>query len=160
MTTETEGYDRELKRYREYLYLLARLQVPSGLQGKIDLSGVVQQTLLEVHQALEQLRGRSDGEKAAWMRRALANNLADEIRRRGIDCVHIISWDDYDRFRKVPAGIPESWAEHIGKPLSSVPAPPGSTYANWADHFKAPMIESMGRLGIEFRGIKLLPIKK
>ena len=79
--------------------------------------------------------------------------VADEIRRRGIDSVHIISWDDYDRFRKVPAGIPESWAEHIGKPLSSVPAPPGSSYANWAEHFKAPMIESMGRLGIEFRGI-------
>jgi lysyl-tRNA synthetase class 1 len=79
--------------------------------------------------------------------------VADEIRRRGHDCVHIVSWDDYDRFRKVPVGIPASWAEHIGKPLSAVPAPPGSPYPNWADHFKAPMIESMARLGIEFRGI-------
>src|SRR6266516_4009454 len=26
--------------------------------------------------------------------------VADEIRRRGHDCVHILSWDDYDRFRK------------------------------------------------------------
>ena len=31
--------------------------------------------------------------------------VADEIRRRGIECEHIISWDDYDRFRKVPAGV-------------------------------------------------------
>ena len=28
--------------------------------------------------------------------------VADEIRRRGCECEHIISWDDYDRFRKVP----------------------------------------------------------
>ena len=28
--------------------------------------------------------------------------VADEIRRRGHECVHLISWDDYDRFRQVP----------------------------------------------------------
>lgn len=79
--------------------------------------------------------------------------VADEIRRRGYECVHIVSWDDYDRYRKVPAGIDPSWSEHIGKPLTSVPAPPGSTYANWAEHFKAPMIEALKELGIEFHGI-------
>ncbi len=79
--------------------------------------------------------------------------VADEIRRRGHDCEHIVSWDDYDRFRKVPAGIDASWAEHIGKPLSSVPAPPGSSYPNWAEHFKAPMIEAMAEMGVEYRPI-------
>ncbi|MEU4898743.1 lysine--tRNA ligase [Streptomyces sp. NPDC044780] len=79
--------------------------------------------------------------------------VADEIRRRGYECVHILSWDDYDRYRKVPAGIDPSWSEHIGKPLTSVPAPPGSTYPNWAEHFKAPMIEALRQLGIEFHGI-------
>ncbi len=79
--------------------------------------------------------------------------VADEIRRRGYDCVHILSWDDYDRYRKVPAGIDPSWSEHIGKPLTSVPAPPGSAYANWAEHFKAPMIEALRAMGIEFHGI-------
>jgi len=79
--------------------------------------------------------------------------VADEIRRRGLECVHIISWDDYDRFRKVPAGIDPSWAEHIGKPLTSVPAPAGSQYASWAEHFKAPLIDALARLGIEFHGI-------
>ena len=29
--------------------------------------------------------------------------VADEIRRRGHECEHMLSWDDYDRFRKVPA---------------------------------------------------------
>ncbi|WP_222106114.1 lysine--tRNA ligase [Catellatospora sichuanensis] len=79
--------------------------------------------------------------------------VADEIRRRGHEVVHIISWDDYDRYRKVPAGIDESWAEHIGKPLTSVPAPAGSAYPNWAEHFKASMIESLAQLGVEYRGI-------
>lgn len=79
--------------------------------------------------------------------------VADEIRRRGHPCVHLLSWDDYDRFRRVPAGVDPSWAEHIGKPLSSVPAPPGSEHASWADHFKAPMVAALEELGVDYRGI-------
>ncbi|MFF4565914.1 lysine--tRNA ligase [Streptomyces sp. NPDC001435] len=82
--------------------------------------------------------------------------VADEIRRRGYQVRHLISWDDYDRYRKVPAGIAgvdESWAEHIGKPLTSVPAPKGSAYPNWAEHFKAAMVESLAEMGVEFDGI-------
>ncbi|EST26306.1 lysyl-tRNA synthetase [Streptomycetaceae bacterium MP113-05] len=82
--------------------------------------------------------------------------VADEIRRRGYQVRHLISWDDYDRYRKVPngvEGVDESWAEHIGKPLTSVPAPKGSEYRNWAEHFKAAMIASLGELGVEFDGI-------
>ncbi|MGW2827134.1 lysine--tRNA ligase [Streptomyces sp. NPDC001443] len=82
--------------------------------------------------------------------------VADEIRRRGRQVRHLISWDDYDRYRKVPQGIPgvdDSWAEHIGKPLTSVPAPKGSAYPNWAEHFKAAMVEALAELGVEFDGI-------
>ncbi|WP_069769106.1 lysine--tRNA ligase [Streptomyces sp. LUP30] len=82
--------------------------------------------------------------------------VADEIRRRGRQVRHLISWDDYDRYRKVPqgiAGVDESWAEHIGKPLTSVPAPRGSAHPNWAEHFKAAMVESLAELGVEFDGI-------
>lgn len=79
--------------------------------------------------------------------------VADEIRRRGYDCVHLISWDDYDRYRKVPAGVDPSWADHIGKPLTSVPAPPGSEHDSWAEHFKAAMTQSLAELGVEFLDI-------
>lgn len=79
--------------------------------------------------------------------------VADEIRRRGHECVHLISWDDYDRYRKVPSGVDSSWAEHIGKPLTSVPAPPGSEHASWAEHFKAGMTRALAELGVEFVSI-------
>lgn len=79
--------------------------------------------------------------------------VADEIRGRGHDCEHILSWDDYDRFRKVPAGVDPSWSAHIGKPLTRVPAPDGSGHANWAEHFRAPMEAALAALGVEYRGI-------
>jgi RNA polymerase sigma-70 factor (ECF subfamily) len=78
--------DRSLEEYREYLYLLARLEFEQRFQGKLDLSGVVQQTLLEAHRGIDQWRGKNNGQKAAWLRRILANNLTDEMRRLGAAC--------------------------------------------------------------------------
>jgi lysyl-tRNA synthetase class 1 len=74
--------------------------------------------------------------------------VADEVRRSGHPCRHILSWDDYDRFRRVPAGFPEAFAEHVGRPLTSVPDPVGGCHENWAEHFKDPLRESLARLGI------------
>jgi RNA polymerase sigma-70 factor (ECF subfamily) len=73
---------RHLDGFREYLRLLARLQLSARLAGKIDLSGVVQQTLVEAYQARDDFPSGA-ARQAAWLRRALANNLTDEIRRLG-----------------------------------------------------------------------------
>jgi len=81
MTTEPPDDAADLEGYREYLLLLARLQLDTGLQGKVDVSGVVQQTLLEAYQNLRQLQGQSTDEQRAWLRRVLANNLLDEVRK-------------------------------------------------------------------------------
>jgi RNA polymerase sigma-70 factor (ECF subfamily) len=68
----------DLGRYRSYLLLLARLH----LGGREGASDVVQQTLMEAFARREQFRGSSEGERAAWLRQALANNLADGERAR------------------------------------------------------------------------------
>jgi lysyl-tRNA synthetase class 1 len=73
--------------------------------------------------------------------------VADEVRKQGAPCRHILSWDDYDRLRRVPAGFPASFAEHVGRPLSAVPDPCGR-HQSWAEHFKEPLRESLARLGV------------
>jgi RNA polymerase sigma-70 factor, ECF subfamily len=73
----------DLERFRAYLGLLARLEVSQALRDKVDLSGVVQQTLLEAHQGLEAQpsRMRTHEELAAWLRSILSHNLADGLRK-------------------------------------------------------------------------------
>jgi len=73
--------------------------------------------------------------------------VADEVKKQGAPCRHILSWDDYDRLRRVPAGFDPSFAEHIGRPLSAVPDPCGA-HPSWAEHFKEPLRESLARLGV------------
>ena len=78
--------------------------------------------------------------------------VAEEIRRRGIAVRHLHSWDDYDRFRKVPAGIDPAFADHIGRPLSAVPDP-WDCHRSWSEHYKAPLQEALAELGVEMEEV-------
>lgn len=71
----------DLNRYREYLGLLARLHLGQCLQGKVDPSDVVQETLLRAHQNSCQFSGQTESELAAWLRQILARYLAELVRR-------------------------------------------------------------------------------
>jgi RNA polymerase sigma-70 factor (ECF subfamily) len=73
----------ELERFREYLYLLARLRLDSRLRGKLEPSDLVQQTFLKAHQASERWQELDDEARMAWLRQILANTVADEVRRYG-----------------------------------------------------------------------------
>lgn len=69
-----------LERYRSYLLLLARMQLNARPQSKVEASDVVQHTLLEAHAKRQQFSGDADG-FAAWLRKALANNIRDAMRQ-------------------------------------------------------------------------------
>jgi RNA polymerase sigma-70 factor, ECF subfamily len=71
---------RTLEGFRTYLLMRARRQVAPQLQGKLDLSGAVQQTLLDAHQAGERLRTQNPHELAGWLRKVLRDHLADMLR--------------------------------------------------------------------------------
>jgi len=76
---------KPLELYRHYLLMLARLQMDAALQGIIDPSDVVQQTLLRAHERREQFSGQSDGERAAWLRQILAHTMIDALRKYGAE---------------------------------------------------------------------------
>mgnify|MGYP001814847067 CR=1 FL=1 len=73
--------DATLEQYREYLALLGRLQLDEQLAGKVDVSGVVQVTMLEAHREAFAWETWEEEARMAWLRRVFANNLLDEIRR-------------------------------------------------------------------------------
>ena len=72
---------RLLELYRRYLGLLARVQIGQRLQGKVDASDIVQETFLEAHRNFGTFRGTSEAELVQWLRRILAANIADLVRR-------------------------------------------------------------------------------
>jgi RNA polymerase sigma-70 factor (ECF subfamily) len=71
---------------RSYLGVVARSQVESWLQSKVDASDLVQQTMLEAHRGFADFRGQTAIEWLAWVRRILTHNAADFVRQyRGTD---------------------------------------------------------------------------
>ncbi len=79
MHVSTPLTDPDLKRYRVYLSLLMRLQLNPTLEAKLDSSGIVQQTLWEAQQSWKKLSELEESAQTAWLRKALANNLRDEL---------------------------------------------------------------------------------
>jgi len=65
----------------------------------------------------------------------------------------VFSWDDFDRLRKVPANVPESFVEHVGKPLASIPDPEGKE-ESYALNFEVQFETAIGELGLPLEFIR------
>jgi RNA polymerase sigma-70 factor (ECF subfamily) len=66
---------------RDYVGVVARAQVGSWLQAKVDASDLVQQTLLDMHRGLAEFRGETEAEWLAWLRQILNHNATDYVRQ-------------------------------------------------------------------------------
>ena len=69
------------ERYRNYLGLLARVQVNRQLRGKLDSSDFVQETFVDAQRAFPQFRGTTEAEFLQWLRQILATRMATVARR-------------------------------------------------------------------------------
>jgi RNA polymerase sigma-70 factor (ECF subfamily) len=78
---DTDALGRLLEAYRNYLNLLARLEVGRRLQAKVDASDLVQETFLQAYRAFPDFRGVTEAEVTKWLRQILASRLSKAIRR-------------------------------------------------------------------------------
>jgi RNA polymerase sigma-70 factor, ECF subfamily len=67
--------------YRNYLRLLARLEIGGRLQAKVDASDLVQETMLEAHKNYANFRGATEAEFTAWLRQIMAAVLCGLLRK-------------------------------------------------------------------------------
>src|SRR5262245_22216916 len=77
---EADALGRLLEKFRNYLLVLARIQIGRRLQRKVEEGDLVQETFLEAHRAFPRFRGTSEGELAYWLRQILAARLAMLVR--------------------------------------------------------------------------------
>ena len=86
LLTLARGEDREalgrlLEDYRNYLTLLAKLQIDRRVQGKVDAADLVQETFVEAHRRFDAFRGHSEGELMSWLRKILLSKFMMLLRR-------------------------------------------------------------------------------
>jgi RNA polymerase sigma-70 factor (ECF subfamily) len=80
-TGDAQALGRLLELYRNYLHVLARLQVGRRLRAKADPSDLVQEAFLAAQRNFPEFRGNSETELVDWLRQILASKLVDLARR-------------------------------------------------------------------------------
>jgi len=78
--------------------------------------------------------------------------IGKALRSRKKQVELIFSWDEFDRFRKIPANIPQNYTKYLGMPLAEVPDF-DKCHSSYARHFEVPFEEILPELGIDIRFI-------
>jgi lysyl-tRNA synthetase class 1 len=69
------------------------------------------------------------------------------LKDKGKKVRFIYSWDDFDRFRKVPKNVSKDYEKYLGMPVSDVPSPFGK--GNYAQHFEKEFEEQLKKVGVK-----------
>jgi RNA polymerase sigma-70 factor, ECF subfamily len=81
--------------YRQYLKLLAHMEIDKRFQAKIDPSDIVQETFLEAHRDFSKFRGNTERELMAWLRQILAGNLVTTSIATMVPSSAMSRWSDH-----------------------------------------------------------------
>tara|TARA_Y100000310_G_scaffold113212_1_gene111732 strand:+ start:1066 stop:2559 length:1494 start_codon:yes stop_codon:yes gene_type:complete len=76
------------------------------------------------------------------------NMVVKALQDKGKKVRFIYSWDDFDRFRKVPKGINKNYKKYLGMPLSDIPSPFLDS-VSYAEYFEKRFENSLKKLNIE-----------
>ncbi|RAV20695.1 lysine--tRNA ligase [Paenibacillus contaminans] len=74
--------------------------------------------------------------------------VTKELVKSGKKVRFIFSWDDFDRFRKVPTHVDPSFEKYIGMPYSEVPCPYGC-HSSYAEHFETEFENALSAFDIK-----------
>ena len=74
--------------------------------------------------------------------------VARALRKLGKKVRFILSIDNFDRFRKVPGGIPESYSKYIGMSYADMPSP-FSEGESYAEYFQNRFLNEIKQMGID-----------
>jgi lysyl-tRNA synthetase, class I len=70
------------------------------------------------------------------------------LRDKGKKVRFIYSWDDFDRFRKVPKGVSLEYEKYLGMPVSDIPSPFDNSMM-YSEYFEKQFEKSLDKIGIK-----------
>jgi len=70
-----------INQFESYLLMIAKSRIGSTLQAKFGASDIVQISLMEARESIEEFNGTSEAEIRKWLKRIVVNNLLDETKQ-------------------------------------------------------------------------------
>jgi len=74
--------------------------------------------------------------------------VVQALKDKGKKVRFVYSWDDYDRFRKVPTGVSKEYEKYLGKAISEIPSPFAKN-KSYARYFEEKFEKSLEKIGIK-----------
>ncbi len=137
-----------LELYRNYLRILARVEIGRRLQGKLDPSDVVQDTFAEAHRHFPVFRGVDEPQLVRWLRQILAARVANLIR-------HYVGTQGRDvRLEQELATGLDNSSHMLGAELAGTLSSPSQAAARREQAVL--LADALGRLPSDYRDVILL----